>query len=386
MNEKQRKALMEKRASLISEMNELTDGIAKENRAFNEAEQKEFDSRVAEVRNIDATMKADEEARSLQEAPVVEHEAESQEEIETRAFANVIRQRGDQNITKTDNGAVIPTTIAKKIIDKVVDLSPVFGAAEKFNVKGNVAIPYVDGSNDNIAVAYATEFTDLEAKSTKLLTTQLTGYLAGVLAKISKSLINATDIDLTNFVINKIASATAAFVDQETLVGTPASTVGSSVTPAKITGLSDVSQIVKAGSTSAITMDNIISLKDALKTPFQKNAFWVMKPETLDMIRKIKDGQNRYYVLDDVTNDFGTRLLGKPVYTSDKMPGVASGNKAIYYGDFSQALAAKIVEDSVQLLTEKYATQHALGVVAWTELDCKIQNQQAVAALKMVVS
>lgn len=372
MNDAQRKALTEKRAALIEEMTSLTDKVAEETRAFTEEEQNTFEANRKEVKSIDATLKADEETRALYDAPKTAAKEETQEDKDVRAFADIIRQRaGDQNITKSDNTAVIPETIAKKIIDKVYDISPVFGQAEKFNVKGNVAIPYVDAANDNLAAAYATEFVDLEAKSTKLLTTQLTGYLVGALAKVSRSLINATDIDLVNFVINKIAAAEARFIDQEVLVGTSGA----------ITGLSDITQTVDAAAAAAITMDEIISLKDALKTPFQNGAIWVMHPETLDMVRHLKDGENRYFVLDDVTTDFGVRLLGKPVYTSDQMPKAATGNNSIYYGDFSQALAGKVVEDSVQVLNEKYAIQHALGVVAWMELDCKIQNQQAVAAL-----
>ena len=371
MNEKQRKALMEKRAALIDEMTTLTNKVAEETRAFTEEEQKDFDAKAKEVKDIDATLSADEQTRAFQ-TPESSQKKESQEELDVRAFANIIRGV-DQNITKSDNGAVIPTTIAKKIIDRIYDISPVFGQAEKFNVKGNVAIPYVDAANDNITVAYADEFTDLEAKSTKLLTVNLTGFLAGALAKISKSLLNSTDLDLTNFVIEKIAQAAALFIDGEVLVGTPGG----------ITGLSTMQsgRKVTSAAAAAISMDDVISLKSKLKSAFQKNAFFVMHPDTLDMLRHLKDDMGRYYVLDDVTKDFGTTLLGKPVYTSDQMPQVAAGNTSIYYGDFRQGLGAKVVEDSVQVLTEKYATQHALGIVAWLELDCKIQNQQAVAAL-----
>ena len=371
MNEKQRKALMEKRAALIDEMTTLSNKVAEETRAFTEEEQKDFDAKAKEVKDIDATLSADEQTRAFQ-TPESSQKKESQEELDIRAFANIIRGV-DQNITKSDNGAVIPTTIAKKIIDRIYDISPVFGQAEKFNIKGNVAIPYVDEANDNITVAYADEFTDLEAKSTKLLTVNLTGFLAGALAKISKSLLNSTDLDLTNFVIEKIAQAAALFIDGEVLVGTPGG----------ITGLSTIKsgRKVTSAAAAAISMDDVISLKSKLKTAFQKNAFFVMHPDTLDMLRHLKDDMGRYYVLDDVTKDFGTTLLGKPVYTSDQMPQVAAGNTSIYYGDFRQGLGAKVVEDSVQVLTEKYATQHALGIVAWLELDCKIQNQQAVAAL-----
>ena len=62
---------------------------------------------------------------------------------------------------------------------------------------------------------------------------------------------------------------------------------------------------------------------------------------------------------------------------------MAAGKAAIVYINPAQALAVKLVEDSVQVLNEKYATQHAVGIVNWVEFDAAIQNQQAVAVLKM---
>lgn len=372
MTDAQRKAMMEKRAGLIEEMEALNNKMATENRGFTEEEKDNFESKAKEVRGIDAAIKADEETRALYTAPKVAAKEETEEDREVRAFASTIRQRAvDQNITKSDNEAVIPTTIARKIVDHVYDISPVFGQAEKFNVKGNVAVPYVDKANDNIVAGYATEFEDLVAKSTKLATIQLSGHLVGALAKISRSLINSTDIELVNFVVRKIAQAEARFIDQEVLKGTSQ----------KIEGCLGITQEFDAAAATAITMDEIISVKDMIKTPFQKSAIWVMHPETLDMIRHLKDGINRYYVLDDPTNDFGVSLLGKPVYTSDQMAKATANASSIYYGDFGQGLAGKVVEDSVQILNEKYAIQHAIGVVAWMELDCKVQNAQALAAL-----
>jgi HK97 family phage major capsid protein len=369
-------------------MNELALKAETETRAFTEEEQAEFDGYEKEIRSIDSTMKSLDSARDLGDVEVRgDEKEESQEDIDIRAFASIIRQRGDSNITKTDNGAVIPSTIVNKIIDKVVEISPLFAASERFNIKGKVQIPYVDASNDAITVAYATEFTDLEAKSTKLLTIELAGHLAGVLCKISKSLLNNTDLDLTNWVIAKMARNIAIFVDGQILKPTLSSS--SPYAPTEVRGLYDIdttNMVVTAASTSAVTMDELITLRDKLKSEFQKNAFWVMSPATLDAIRHLKDGDNRYYVLDDVTNDFGVSLFGKPIYTTDQIDNMGASKYAIYYGDFSQGLASKLVEDSVQLLTEKYATQHALGIVAYMEFDCRIQNAQAIAGLKMAAS
>ena len=83
------------------------------------------------------------------------------------------------------------------------------------------------------------------------------------------------------------------------------------------------------------------------------------------------------------TSAFGNVLLGKPIYVSDNMDDIEAGKMVIYYGDMS-GLAVKITEEmEVQVLREKYATQHAVGVVAWMELDAKIENDQKLAALKM---
>lgn len=374
------KELMEKRNDLVDQIEQLTKNVETEQRAFTPEEDAKVEELTKAVEDIDKTIETCERATKLSKIDVKnDNDVEDNvEEMETRAFADFIRNKkraGDSNITKDDNKAVIPKTIANKIIDKIKDISPLFRDAEKYNVKGTVSIPYVDGSNDNITVAYASEFTDLEAKSTKLLSIDLTGHLAGVLAKVSVSLLNSTDIDLVDFVVAKMAAAAATFIDKEIL--------DPSDPTHKIVGLSNANQIVYAGSTSAISADVLIKLKNQLKSAFQAGAYFVMHPETLTAVQLLKDNNNRYIFNDEIQNGFSGTILGKPVYTSDQCPKIGSGNNAVFYLNPAQGLAAKLVEDSVTILREKYATQHAIGVVEWLELDAQIQNQQAVAVLNM---
>ena len=123
--------------------------------------------------------------------------------------------------------------------------------------------------------------------------------------------------------------------------------------------------------------------KAKVKQSFQVNACWTMHPDTFTAIKKLKDGNNRYLLQDDVTSEFPYRLLGKPVYLSDNMPTMASGNKAILYGDYS-GLSVNMRENiSVEVLREKYATQHAIGVVSWFEFDSKVTDHQKLATMTM---
>lgn len=374
MNEKE---LREKRDQIVEQMQAITDNATNvEKRTLTTEEQQKFAGLKKEVEDIDATLEAMEQSRTLLPPVKTPEKKEPVEDIEIRTFANIIRNRVDANITKTANGAVIPTTIAKKIIDAAKDRSPLFKDAEKYNIRGTVSIPYVDTDNDNITVAYATEFTELEAKDTKLLTVDLKGFLAGALCKVSRSLLNSTDLDLTTFVVNKMGAALADFLDKQIIQGDST----------HITGLSTATQIVTAKAATAITADELITLKNKLKSVFQAGAYWVMAPDTLTAVQQLKDENGRYLFNDEIKNGFSGTILGKPVYTSDQCPGMAATKTAIFYISPKQALAAKIVEDSVQILNEKYATQHAIGVVEWAEVDCKIQNQQAVAVLKMAAS
>ena len=63
------------------------------------------------------------------------------------------------------------------------------------------------------------------------------------------------------------------------------------------------------------------------------------------------------------------------------MPTVAASAKSVLYGDYS-GMAGNMRENiSMQVLREKYATQHALGINAWFEFDCKIVDNQKLAIL-----
>ena len=164
------KELMEKRNDLVDQIEELTKNVETEQRAFTEEEDSKITELTKEVESIDKTVEQLERAQKFAKVDNKPEDVttETVEEMEVRAFANFIRSKraGDSNITKDNNTAVIPKTIAKKIVDKIKDISPLFRDAEKFNITGTVSIPYVDAANDNLTVAYATEFTDLEATAT----------------------------------------------------------------------------------------------------------------------------------------------------------------------------------------------------------------------------
>ena len=378
------KALAEQRAALLAEMEAISETAKAETRAYSEEELARADELAAEIRAIDATYKAEEARAVLAASPKAvpvdgDITPTDKTEAEERAFAQYIVDSKAEfragELTMSANGAVIPTSIVNKIISKVKEISPLYAMATKYNIGGTITIPYYDESTSAITMGYVEEFTELESHVGQFKSIELKGYLAGTLSVLSLSLINNSQFDIIGYIVNKMAEAIANWVEKELLRGTSQ----------KITGLSNISaaMTVTAASQTAITADEIMELQDKVIDAFQNGACFIMNRATRSAIRKLKDSDGNYLLNRDVSAKWGYTLFGKDVYTTDNADTMAAGKTVIYYGDFS-GLAVKLSEDAaINVLREKYATQHAVGVYAYMEMDAKIENAQKIACLKM---
>ena len=384
------KAQIERKNDLITRAENLVKTAEAEKRELTDAEAQE----LAEIRDdvkkikdfLDITDDIDEardgEAVESGERACDDEEKRSIEDAEYRAFDAFLRdevheRNGELAPATNYNGKIIPTTIARKIIELVYDICPILERSEKYNVKGTLEIPYypVDASTQ-ISVDYRAEFSALSSSTGNFTTIELGGFLAGALTKISRSLINNVDFDLVGFVVKRMAYDIARWIEKELINGTAS----------KIAGLSGATNTLTAASASAITADELVELQGKVKDVYQDNAIWIMNPATRNALRSLKDDVGRYLLIDDLTAPFGKTLLGKPVYVSDNAPTIAASARSIFYGDMS-GLATKFSEElNVQVLREKYADEHAIGVIGWVELDAKVQDQQKIAVLVQAAS
>lgn len=279
-----------------------------------------------------------------------------------KMFVDLIRKGISNDMKAGDNGAIIPNTIASRIIEKVIEFSPIYARATKFNIGGDLTFV----SEDAIpTTAYMDEIPaeDESGTDATFKPIKLTAFIARALTKISRSLLNRTDFDLLTYVVNAVAKSIARFLEKELIVGTAS----------KIDGLSKVVPI----SVSAITADSYVDLQMAVPSALQGGCEWLMNPADLKAARKFKTTDGQYLLNADATSAFGYRLLGKNVLISDQVPA-----ETIYYGDFS-GLYVKLANNvEVSVLKEKYAEQYAIGVIGFVELDAKVVETQKIAAMK----
>lgn len=203
-------------------------------------------------------------------------------------------------------------------------------------------------------------------------------YKLGTLIKVSNELLNDSVFDLEAYIAKEFGRRIGAKEEDAFFNGN-----GSG----KPTGIFDSTAGAQVGITtasiSAITADEIIDLFYSLGAPYRKNAVWVLNDATVKAVRKLKDGNGNYLWQPALTSGTPDMLLGRPVYTSNCVPTIASGAKVIAFGDFSYYWIADRQGRVFKKLNELYAATDQTGFVATQRVDGKLILPEAIKVLQM---
>ncbi len=190
-------------------------------RSLSTEEAEEFDRLQGEVEAINDTLQRAEAFRAAEMEEPAAPGGETAEEAEERAFAGYVlgtvseQRAGEQNMTMGNNGAIIPTSIANRIVKAVKDRCPILQRATIYRVKGTLKVPVWGKANSthDIKVGYHNEFTELTADSGAFASVDLGGYLAGALTLIGKSVENNAAFDVVGFIVDQMAEEFAGWVE-----------------------------------------------------------------------------------------------------------------------------------------------------------------------------
>ena len=135
---------------------------------------------------------------------------------------------------------------------------------------------------------------------------------------------------------------------------------------------------------TAISADDIISLAHKLKRPYRKNACWLMNDSTLAAVRKLKDNNQAFiWQVGGLAAGEPPTLLGYPVYTSEYLPEIASGNIAILFGDFQKFVIGQRGELIFRPLHELKALSDESVFLLIERVDAVVSDSQAISGLKI---
>ena len=157
----------------------------------------------------------------------------------------------------------------------------------------------------------------------------LSAYKLATMIKISEELLNDSAFDLESYVAKEFGRRIGTKEEEAFFVGDGTG---------KPTGILDATGGGQLGKTTsgaaAISFDEIMDLFYSLKSPYRKNATFLMNDSTVKAIRKLKDGAGQYIWQPSMVAGTPDTILNRPVLTSAYMPEISAGNKTVAFGDF----------------------------------------------------
>ena len=275
--------------------------------------------------------------------------------------------------TDADGGYLVPDEFEHQLIDKLQEENFFRSLATIIHTSGDRKIPIVTGHGE----AAWMEENGLYPDSQDTFGQQSIGaYKLGTMIKVSEELLNDSVFDLESYISREFARRIGAKEEEAFFTG------DGSGKPLGILAASGGAETgITAASATAITADELIDLFYSLKSPYRRNAVWVLNDSTIKAVRKLKDGSGQYLWQPSLTAGTPDTILGRPVRTSAYMPAIAASAKTIAFGDFSYYWIADRQGRSFKRLNELYAANGQVGFLASQRVDGKMILPEAVKVL-----
>lgn len=201
-------------------------------------------------------------------------------------------------------------------------------------------------------------------------------YKLGTMIKVSEELLNDSVFDLESYISREFARRIGAKEEEAFFTGD-----GSGKPLGILAATGGAETGVTTASATAVTADELMDLFYSLKSPYRRNAVWVLNDSTIKAVRKLKDGNGQYLWQPSLTAGTPDTILGRPVKTSAYMPAIAAGVKTVAFGDFSYYWIADRQGRSFKRLNELYAATGQVGFLASQRVDGKMILLEAVKVL-----
>ena len=273
-----------------------------------------------------------------------------------------------------DGGFLVPEEFEHQIVTGLEEFNIIRSIAKTITTSAERKIPIAATHSSAQWTAENAAFVESNPTFTQK---QIDAFKLTDLVKVSTELLQDSMFDLESYIAQEFARAFGVAEEEAFCIGT------GSVQPTGIFTENGGEVGITAGSPTAITVDNIIDLIYSLKSPYRRNAVFLMKDVTISALRKLKDANGAYLWQPSVQAGQPDRLLGYPIYTSPYAPSVAAGALPIAFGDFSNYWIADRMGRTVQRLNELYAGNGQVGFMATERVDGKVILSEGIKLLKM---
>lgn len=299
------------------------------------------------------------------------------------AFWNMIRARGSYGEIvgalsigqDSEGGYTVPDEFEKKLVQALEDNNLFRGLATVIRTSsGTRKIPI---AQDNGEASWIDEGEEIPESDTTFSQTMLSAYKLGTMIKISNELLNDSAFDLATYIAQRFGVRMGNAEERAFITGDG---VG------KPLGLLDdaCAQVgVTAAAVDKVTFDEIFKLYYSLRAPYRKKAQFLCNESMVLQLMTLKDNNGNYIWKPGLDIGKPDTLLNRPLRTSSFMPGLAAGNKAMTFGDYSYYWIADRQNRTFRRLNELYARTDQVGFMTTQRVDGKLILPEAVQCLQM---
>lgn len=271
--------------------------------------------------------------------------------------------------TPSEGGYTVATDVATTVLEALKAYGGMRAVADVFQTSsGNpLQYPTSDGtSEEGELVAQNASATDLDASfGTKDL--PVFKYSSKVVT-VPFELLQDSSVDIEAFVRARLVTRLGRITNKHFTIG-----VGTTqpfgimvAAPVGVTAANGTSQV------TGVTYDSLVDLQHSVDPAYRENGNcrWMMNDDTVRIIRKIKDGQQRpIFVPGYETNVPGgapDRLLGDPIKINQQVAVMAASAKSIAYGDFGYYKIRDVMAIEMFRFTDSaYTKKGQVGFLAW---------------------
>lgn len=402
--------LREQRANIHTQATELLDRVESEDRNFNDEEQASWDRMHQEMNDLLARAerleRAHDEDLQLRDnlngwdrdggrggegrgGPGGAGDAEQRAEAEARAFerwcrfgmdgldpeqrqimvtrqAEVTPEMRAQTVTTSGGGYLIPEGFRRTLEDAMLQYGGVRRSRAtvlRTDTGNDLPMPTAnDTSNKGEIIGINTQHNQQDVTFGRVV---LGAYMySSKIVLVPFQLLQDSAFNLDTWLPMKLGERIGRIQSDHDTTGTGSSQPNGVVT-ASTAGKT-------AASSSAVTHDELLDLKHSVDPAYRQNAEWMLHDNTLLVIKKLKDSQNRPLWAPGISVREPDRIDGDPYVVNQSMPTMEASAKSILYGDFSKFMLRDVTDVMMLRLTERYADYLQVGFLAFQRHDADL--------------
>ena len=142
---------------------------------------------------------------------------------------------------------------------------------------------------------------------------------------------------------------------------------------------------VTAAGTAAITADEIIDLQHSVDPAYRTapSVRFMFNDTTLREIRKLKDGDGNYlWQMGNIQGGIPSTLNGTPYVINQQVPSIATGARAMLFGDMQKYFVRKVGQPLIGAISDKDFWP-GIGVAGYIRFDGELSDTAAVKHLAL---